>query len=136
MEMPMSRTGALRARRATALALLALTTPGCRTWRAQPLPDASAPERVIDGRVRAVRTDGSRVELVGARIGGDTLRGEQWQIGRDGRRVAVAVPLDSVERVERRAVSKGRTAALVGGIVVGLVLVLGALLAAATFPAY
>lgn len=106
------------------LLLLGAAPAGCRTWRAEPLPAAGAPARVVQGRVRATRADGSRVELVGARVGGDTLRG-----ARGG--TEVAVPLDSVRRLEARRVSALRTGALVGGVLLTFAAAIAAAFAAA-----
>jgi hypothetical protein len=67
--------------------------------------------------VRATRTDGSRVELARVRVAADTLRGERRAAGRgDAARVAVAVPLDSLRRLETRRVSIARTVGLYFGV--------------------
>lgn len=118
--------------RRTTLLLVALSA-ACRTWRAEPLPVAGAPARAIPSRVRATRADGSQVELARARIAGDTLRGERWEIDRSGRPAAVAVPLDSVRRLEARRVSVARTAAVgVAGAMV-LVFFVGSVLEAGAY---
>jgi hypothetical protein len=108
--------------------LLLLCLSSCHSWVRQDFAPGAAPARAVGDHVRATRADGSRVELASASLAGDTLRGERWEIGRDGRRVAMAVPLDSVRRLEARRVSAGRTGALVGGVVlvVGLFLALAA----------
>ncbi len=51
------------------------------------------------------------------RVAGDTLRGERRSAGDgDGPRAAVAVPLDSLRRLETRRVSIARTVGLYFGV--------------------
>jgi hypothetical protein len=96
--------------------LLVLALAACRTWRAAPLPVAGAPDRAVRGHLRATRADGSRVELARARVARDTLRGEPRRAGDDGARPPVAVPLDSLRRLETRRVSVARTLGLYFGV--------------------
>jgi hypothetical protein len=115
--------------------VLLLCLTGCHTWARTDLSRAPAPDREPFEHVRATRADGSRVELVNARVEGDTLRGERWEIGRDGRRVQIAIPVDSVRQFETRKISGGRTTALAGGItvvVLGLVALAAAVAALST----
>jgi hypothetical protein len=85
--------------------------------------------------VRATRPDGSRGELAEAHLEGDTLRGQLYEIPRGRGPVAVAVPLDSVRRLEARRFSGARTGALAGGVVLGFV-AFGFLIAAGMSGAY
>ena len=114
-----------------AAAALLLLSDGCQTWKSQSLPATTAPEPLA-GHVRVTRVDGSRVEVADARVEGDTLRGERWRVGRCGERVAVGIPVDSVQRLEARGVSAGRTIGLAVGIATALFALAG--LAAATVP--
>jgi hypothetical protein len=102
-----------------ATALLA----GCRSWHTEPLPTPRDSARVVNGHVRATRADGSTIELAGVRVAGDTLRGTVWATRRGTQPRTVAFPVDSVQRLEARRVSVGRTAALTGGLLAVYVLV-------------
>jgi hypothetical protein len=105
------------ARRGAALLLLTLGA-GCRSWQPVLPPLAGAPSRPT--RVRVTRADGSRVELVGASVRGDTLYGERRGGAAPGRGAVAAVPLDSVRRLEARGVSGARTGTLAAGVLLGL----------------
>ena len=118
-----------------AAAAILVLAGACRTWKGQPLPAATPAPQQLAGHVRVTRVDGSREELADARLESDTLRGERWRIGRRGERPAINVPVDSVQRLEARSVSAGRTIALVAGLL-ALGLALGALVTAATVVDY
>jgi hypothetical protein len=98
--------------------LLLLFGAGCRTWRAVPPPSAGAPTALP--RVRVLRLDGSRVEVGQVNVRRDTLYGERRAAIASGYREVVAVPVDSVRRLEARRVSAARTGALAGGILLGV----------------
>jgi hypothetical protein len=53
-------------------------------------------------------------------VRGDTLYGERRAGTAPGSRGVVAVPVDSVRRVEARRVSAARTGALAGGVLLGV----------------
>jgi hypothetical protein len=110
--------------------VLLLWLAGCHTWARATSRPAPAPSGAIEGRARATRADGSVLYLVGARVDGDTLRGQiDAAPGERGPR-AVAVPVDSVRRLDVRRLSVGRTAALGGGgVLVALALALAAIIA-------
>jgi hypothetical protein len=91
---------------------------GCRTWQPVPPPSAGAPTTLP--RVRVLRADGSRVEVDQVYVRGDTLYGERRTGTAPGSREVVAVPVDSVRRVEARRVSGARTGALAGGVLLGV----------------
>lgn len=102
-------------RRAAAAALLLASVPACSTTRtlAPPRPGAAP-----TGSVDVVLTDGRRLQLTGVTSTADSLVGET---GRPPGRRAVA--LRDVARVERRAISAGRTAALAAAIALGVAVV-------------
>jgi hypothetical protein len=83
-----------------------------------PPPSAGAPTTLP--RVRVLRLDGSRVEVGQAYVRGDALYGERRAGTAPGYRGVVAVPVDSVRRLEARRVSAGRTGALAGGVLLGV----------------
>jgi hypothetical protein len=109
-------------RRASLLAATAFLA-GCQSWHTEPLPTPRDSARVVRGHVRATRADGSSIELAGVRVAGDTLRGTVWATRRSAEPRAVALPVDSVPRLEARRVSVGRTAALTGGLLAVYVLI-------------
>ena len=110
--------------------VLLLWLPGCHTWERRDLTTGPAPRGAVQGRVRATRADGSVLDLVRVRVDQDTLRGELDALPRGRGPSAVAVPLDSVRRLDARRFSVRRTAALGGGIVLGTwALLLGAFFA-------
>ena len=117
---PAPRWRSLAGRR-TALPLLLtlLLTPAaaCRAWRAEPLPAPGARAALVVAaeHARLTRLDGRVDELLDARVERDTVRGDL--LGPRGREGAVAVPLDSVRRLQVRHVSGALTAALAGGLV-------------------
>jgi hypothetical protein len=118
--------------RARALVLLAAVTGAgaCRTWRAAELPrDGASVQRpaVATGRARLTYVDGRVDDVFGAYVAQDTLRAERYVITRAQGRVALAVPMDSVQALEVRRVSWGRTLGLVVGVY-GAVALLGVLL--------
>jgi hypothetical protein len=123
-------TAAMRLARLRPLVLL-LWLPGCHTWARHDVAPGTAPGgAVVQGRVRATRADGSVLDLVRARVDRDTLRGELYAAPRQ-RPSAVAVPLDSVRRLDARRFSVRRSAALGVGLVGTWLVLLLALLSAA-----
>lgn len=104
--------------RRAALPLLMLVA-GCRTWQPVPPPPAGTPTRPT--RVRVLRTDGSRLEVVRAYVRGDTLYGKRRDGLAPGGRAVAAVPVDSIRRLEALRVSGARTGALAGGLLLGVV---------------
>jgi hypothetical protein len=103
------------AMRAAPLLLWIALTPACRTWRPEPLPASPTAERVIRHRVRATRADGRRLELTRVRVARDTLRGE-LRAADGGPGAVVAVPVDSLRRLETRRVNVARTVGLYFGV--------------------
>ena len=117
-----NRAAAMRIARLRPLVLL-LWLPGCHTWARRDLATGPAPSGAVRGRVRATRADGRVLDLVRARVERDTLRGELYAAPPGRGPSAVAVPLDSVRRLDARRFSVRRTAAL-GGVLVGTWLLL------------
>lgn len=130
-----ARRAALRRAALRRAPLLVALVVGCRSWRAEALPAPGSPPRAVRGPVRATRVDGTRVELTGARIAGDTLRGERRTAhGLDAPGAAVTIPLDSVRGLERRRVSIARTVGLYFGVMGAVFLVMSAAEAGAHGP--
>ena len=91
----------MTATRVATLALLMTASAACHTWRAE--PPSSGAAREMKGRVRVTRTDGTRFDMRNAVVAVDSVIGMTRRSGRQ------AVPRDSVARVERRVVDRGRT---------------------------
>jgi hypothetical protein len=88
--------------------LLALAV-GCHSWQSEFLPRTGPAPRAVPGRLRATRTDGSRVELTRARLASDTLHGELRAVADGAAARAVAIPVDSVRALDRRRFSIARS---------------------------
>jgi len=94
--------------------LLAIWLSACTGWQAQRV----APERVLQDSqfvrrgVRVTTLDGRRLEIAHPGLRADTLTGTR-DTG------AVAIPLGQVRKLDVRRPSAARTAALVGGSLVG-----------------
>lgn len=94
--------------------LMATWLSACTGWQAQQV----APERVLQDSqfvrrgVRVTTLDGRRFEIAHPAVHADTLTGT-------GDTAAIAIPLDEVRKLDVRRPSAGRTAALVGGSLVG-----------------
>ena len=105
--------------------LLVAYLPACTSFRPAPEPlsalnTASSPAQ----QVRVTTTDGVQVAVDGPRVANDTLFGTTWSTGSGGKQAAqaVAFPLAALRSVEVRRSDGGKTALLIGGIVVGIVL--------------
>ena len=99
--------------RAWPLLLLLASGGACNTWRVQPGPTPQVVAQRGEGRLRVVLEDQSVVELVGARVVGDSIVGIA---GSPPRRVAVATA--DVRRIDAQRVDPVRTGALAVGVVV------------------
>jgi hypothetical protein len=104
--------------RAGSLALLLAFGGACNTWRVQPGPAPQVVAQRGEGRLRLVLKDQSVVELVGARVVGDSIVGIG---GSPPRHVAVATA--DVQRIDAQRVDPVRTGALTVGVVVAAIAV-------------
>ena len=102
---------------ALGIALLA----ACTSWHRSPTA-AEGVARANSGEIHVNRVDGSMLRLVNASIVGDSLVGTSPVSG-----ARVAIPVSSVVSTETKQVSAGRTAALGGGVLIGVVAVTGLL---------
>ena len=112
-----SGAGTMRMR-ATALVSLALALmvgTGCRTWREVPM--ASVSSRPLAKQSRVVRTDGVWIEMSRARLTTDSITGTT----RDGR---IAVPRDSIRRLEEQRVNWRRSTGLFLTVYLGMAFVI------------
>ena len=107
-------------RRAIALALITLTV-GCTSWQTAQVTPQVLLETEKPKSVRVTAHD-TRQMVRGPRIASDTLRGLRGWQGKD----SVAVALRDLTRMEVSRYSPGRTT----GLVVGMVVVVGGLIAA------
>lgn len=108
-------------RRVVLSVLLLTSLAACTKWSPQRLPVEKA-RGELPGKIRVTRIDGSRIVLRSPAIMTDSLVGwaEGFPPGSPSRRFAI--PLDSVQRIDRRTTDAGKTAALVGGVAGSLVL--------------
>ena len=105
--------------RAGSLALLLLAAGGaCNTWRVQQGPAPQVVAQRGEGRLRIVLKDQSVVELVGARVVGDSIVG----IGGSPPRHLAGATAD-VQRIDAQRVDPVRTGALTVGVVVAAIAV-------------
>jgi hypothetical protein len=81
--------------------------------------------RPLPARTRVVHRSGERIELAVGRVTPDSVVGARPGGVRDAARGPVALPRDSVARVEERRVSWGRTLGLEVGILFGLLVLSG-----------
>lgn len=114
--------------RTTAALLLACYLPACTAWHTQ----SATPQQVVatkqPRKLRVVRQDGSRIELLQPRIEGDSLVGTTG-VSKPGTPLPrVAIALADVKAVEVHEGDAGKTLVLVG--VVGLAMVVAGFLAA------
>jgi hypothetical protein len=104
----------LISRRYGSAVLVTTWLSACTGWQAQSV----APERVLQDSqfvrrgVRVTTLDGRRLEIAHPALRADTLTGT-------GDTAAVAIPLGQVRKLDVRRPSASRTAALVGGSLVG-----------------
>jgi len=105
------------------LVLLPLLVCACHSMRRAPL--APGVSRELPARSAVVSSAGERVVVDEGRVTADSVVGMR----RDGARFAL--PRDSVAFIEERHVSAGRTLGLAGGVGVGIMAALVALLVAA-----
>lgn len=103
--------------RSMMLLLLAavLATSGCRTWRE--VPRLSGTTGPLPATARVVKTSGERITLAGGQLSRDSVVGTS-AAGR------VAVPRDSVARVEERRPAWGRSIALFLAFYLGMAFVI------------
>jgi len=94
----------MKAARLVTLALTLIAVSGCRTWQMVPTtPDVTRPLR---SQSRLIHTNGQQIEISEGRVTPDSVIGVS-------RSVRVAVPRDSVARVEERRFSPARSLGLV-----------------------
>ena len=109
-------------RRAIALVLMSLIAGGCTSWQTAQVTPQVLVETEHPKQVRITAQDDHRQIVRGPRIASDTLRGLRGWQGKD----SVAVALRDLTRMEVSRYSPGRTT----GLVVGMVVVVGGLIAA------
>jgi hypothetical protein len=91
--------------------LVPLLACGCRSWSALPLTPKAIGELPTNSRV--LRKGGARVLLYTGSVTADSI------IGSRGDTVRVAIPRDSVTRVEKSHFAPLRTVGLFAGLAVG-----------------
>ena len=92
---------------------------GCTSWHRNTDPN-EAVARAKSGEIKVSRTDGSEIRLVSASIVGDSLIGISPVTG-----ARTAIATNAIVSMETKSVSAGRTAALGGGVLIGVVAVTG-----------
>ena len=100
---------------AAALGIVLFT--GCTSWHRTASP-AEGVAKAKSGEIRVYRADGSTIQLVNASIVGDSLVGTSPVTG-----ARISMPTAAVVSTETKQVSAGRTAALGGGVLVGVIAV-------------
>jgi hypothetical protein len=112
-------------RRVVSLLLLAAYLPACTSFRPapEPLTALNAGSKPVK-QVRVVTTNGAQIDVNAPRVANDTLFGTTWMTGPGGKQVseAVAISVADLRTVEVRRSDGGKTALLIGGIVVGMIL--------------
>lgn len=96
-------------RHLAATALLTLSVTGCATWRPYGAASDIGPGQELPYRLRAERTDSSRVTLISPFTRGDTLFG---RVQKD----TLGIPLADIARLERERMAWDRTALMVVGV--------------------
>jgi hypothetical protein len=103
-----------------ALVAAMILADGCYGWTTLPAPAPNNPPQLAGKRIRVTRTDGLRIEIAGARIVGDTLRGVDAESLDRGSQVDVAIALRDIQTLEVRHTN---VAVQVTGAVLGALLV-------------
>ncbi len=101
-----------------AAAALALAASGCVGWRPAEVTPRELLSRGEVNAVRVVKPDNTRIELWGPSLVGDSIRGHPTE-----RAIArLTIPLSSVQSIETRHTSIGKTLLAALGIGAGVVL--------------
>jgi hypothetical protein len=99
------------------LFLLLIQTVGCYSY--QPL-ERKLPSRWEPGLdtpiVRVTLTYGEDLMLTRVSVDSTHIRGELLNSGPPGRRESIGIPLETVQAIKRRSFDYGRSALLIGGV--------------------